>query len=125
MTDEASNVITVNGKDHNVEDLTNEQKLLLSHVQDLDRKVAQAQFDMDQLAMGREAVVQRLVNDGSVSGGRFHVLYCGYGRPRGWYGRFCLGSRYRPSCKCHGRWGYGRCGLRQHCGRGASSGYGA
>tara|TARA_R110002020_G_scaffold115294_8_gene265137 strand:- start:4 stop:228 length:225 start_codon:yes stop_codon:yes gene_type:complete len=63
MTDEASNVITVNGKDHNVEDLTNEQKLLLSHVQDLDRKVAQAQFDMDQLAMGREAVVQRLVNE--------------------------------------------------------------
>ncbi len=63
MTDEASNVITVNGKDHNVEDLTNEQKLLLSHVKDLDRKVAQAQFDMDQLAMGREAVVQRLVNE--------------------------------------------------------------
>jgi hypothetical protein len=52
--------ITVNDKEYFVEDMTDEQRMLLNHVQDLDRKLSNAQFNMDQLAIGREAFVNRL-----------------------------------------------------------------
>jgi hypothetical protein len=42
--------------------MTTKQKALLSHVQDLDRKIGNTQFNMDQLRMGRDAVAQHLVN---------------------------------------------------------------
>lgn len=52
--------ITVNDTEYFVEDMTEEQQTLLNHVQDLDRKLSNAQFNMDQLAIGREAFVNRL-----------------------------------------------------------------
>ena len=52
--------ITVNDIEYFVEDMTEEQRTLLNHVQDLDRKLSNAQFNMDQLAIGREAFVNRL-----------------------------------------------------------------
>jgi hypothetical protein len=52
--------ITVNDTEYFVEDMTDEQRTLLNHVQDLDRKLSNAQFNMDQLAIGREAFVNRL-----------------------------------------------------------------
>jgi len=52
--------ITVNDTEYFVEDMTDEQRALLNHVQDLDRKLSNAQFNMDQLAIGREAFVNRL-----------------------------------------------------------------
>ena len=33
---------------------------MLNHIQDLDRKLSNAQFNMDQLMVGREAFVARL-----------------------------------------------------------------
>jgi hypothetical protein len=33
---------------------------MLNHIQDLDRKLSNAQFNLDQLMVGREAFVQRL-----------------------------------------------------------------
>lgn len=52
--------ITVNDKEYFVEDMTEEQRTMLNHVQDLDRKLANARFNMDQLAIGREAFVNML-----------------------------------------------------------------
>lgn len=52
--------ITVNEKEYFVEDMTDQQKLLLNHVNDLDRKLASARFNVDQLAVGRDAFIQRL-----------------------------------------------------------------
>lgn len=52
--------ITVNEKEYFVEDMTDQQQLLLNHVNDLDRKLASARFNVDQLAVGRDAFVQRL-----------------------------------------------------------------
>lgn len=52
--------ITVNDKEYFVEDMTDQQQLLLNHVNDLDRKLASARFNVDQLAVGRDAFVQRL-----------------------------------------------------------------
>jgi hypothetical protein len=54
--------ITINDKEYNVEDFTDEQRTLLNHVQDLERKIAGAKFNIDQLMVGREAFVNRLVS---------------------------------------------------------------
>ena len=52
--------ITVNDKEYIVEEMNDQQKLLLNHVNDLDRKLASARFNVDQLAVGRDAFIQRL-----------------------------------------------------------------
>ena len=52
--------ITINDKEYFVEDLTQEQQTMLNHVNDLDRKLSSARFNLDQLAIGREAFVNML-----------------------------------------------------------------
>ena len=63
MTEKKPNVITVNDKEYVLDDMTDRQKVLLSHVQDLDRKIGNTQFALDQLGVGREAFAQQLVAD--------------------------------------------------------------
>ena len=60
MTEKQANVITINDKEYNLDDFTQEQSTLLNHVNDLDRKLANAQFNLDQLMVGREAFVKML-----------------------------------------------------------------
>ena len=55
------NLITVNDIEYNVDDFTDAQKTMLNHVSDLDRKLGSAQFNLDQLNVGREAFVKILV----------------------------------------------------------------
>lgn len=62
MAKKEKNTITVNDVEYNFDDFTDEQKVLLNHVQDLDRKLANAQFNLDQLMVGREAFIVRLAN---------------------------------------------------------------
>lgn len=52
--------ITVNDKEYIIEDMTDEQRTMLNHINDLDRKLANARFNMDQLSIGREAFVNML-----------------------------------------------------------------
>ena len=52
--------ITVNDIEYNVEDMTETQKAYLNHVQDLDRKMGNAQFNLDQLSIGRQKFVELL-----------------------------------------------------------------
>jgi len=52
--------ITVNDIEYLVEDMTDEQKVLLNHVNDLGRKMDNARFNLDQLTVGRDAFVARL-----------------------------------------------------------------
>jgi len=47
--------ITVNEKEYFVEDMTDREKALLNHVNDLDRKLANARFNLEQLEFGRAA----------------------------------------------------------------------
>jgi len=42
------------------EDMTKEQQLLVNHVADLDRKISSTQFNLDQLAVGKEAFIKML-----------------------------------------------------------------
>ena len=52
--------ITVNDKEYFVEDMTDEQRTMLNHINDLGRKLDNARFNLDQLAVGRDAFVTML-----------------------------------------------------------------
>jgi hypothetical protein len=52
--------ITVNDIEYFVEDMTDEERTMLNHVNDLERKLANARFNLDQLAIGRDAFVNML-----------------------------------------------------------------
>jgi len=52
--------IVVNDVEYFVEDMTDPQKNLLNHVGDLDRKLASARFNVQQLEVGREAFINML-----------------------------------------------------------------
>lgn len=60
MGEKQTQTITINDKDYSVEDLTDNQKALIAHIQDLDRKIRSAQFNLDQLNVGREAFASML-----------------------------------------------------------------
>ena len=54
--------ITVNDIEYFVEDMTDEQRTMLNHINDLGRKMDNARFNMDQLAVGRDAFVKMLAD---------------------------------------------------------------
>ena len=56
------NLITVNDTEYNIEDFTDEQKIMLNHVNDLGRKLDNARFNVDQLAVGREKFIEMLAS---------------------------------------------------------------
>ena len=62
MSKNEKNLITVNDIEYNIEDMTDAHKAMLNHVQDLDRKLGNAQFNLDQLSVGREAFVKMLAD---------------------------------------------------------------
>ena len=53
-------VITVNDVEHIYEDMTDEQKTIINHVNDLERKISTSQFNLDQLMFGKSAFVNAL-----------------------------------------------------------------
>ena len=53
-------VITVNDVEYIYEDMTDEQKALINHVNDLDRKIGTSQFNLEQLQFGKTAFVNAL-----------------------------------------------------------------
>jgi hypothetical protein len=59
-TKKEKTVITVNDVEHIYEDMTDEQKTIINHVNDLDRKISTSQFNLDQLMFGKSAFVNAL-----------------------------------------------------------------
>ena len=55
MANQQSQIVTIDGVEFNVEDMTEQQQMLLNHVADLDRKLDSARFNVDQLQVGRDA----------------------------------------------------------------------
>ena len=53
-------IITVNDEEHIYEDMTDEQKGLINHINDLDRKIGSSQFNLEQLTFGKTAFVNAL-----------------------------------------------------------------
>jgi hypothetical protein len=60
MAEKQPNVITINDIDYTEDQLTDQQKVIINHVADLDRKIRSAQFNLDQLTVGRDAFMQML-----------------------------------------------------------------
>lgn len=54
--------VTINGVDYTEDQLTDQQKVILNHIGDLDRKIRSAQFNLDQLTVGRDAFMNLLTN---------------------------------------------------------------
>ena len=52
--------ITIDDVEYAYEDLTQEQQALFNHCVDLDRKINSAQFNIDQLNVGKQAFIERL-----------------------------------------------------------------
>ncbi len=53
-------VITVNNEEYVYEEMTDEQKGLINHINDLDRKIGSSQFNLEQLMFGKDAFVNAL-----------------------------------------------------------------
>ena len=60
MADKQANAIMINDKEYSEDQLNDQQKVIINHVQDLDRKIRSAQFSLDQMTVGREAFVKML-----------------------------------------------------------------
>ena len=52
--------VDINGTEYSEDQLTDEQKMLINHVADLDRKIGSTRFNLDQLQVGRDAFVNML-----------------------------------------------------------------
>jgi len=63
MAEKKTTPITIDEKQYVLEDMTETQQLILSHVSDLERKIKSAQFNLEQLQVGREAFLVHLRND--------------------------------------------------------------
>ena len=53
-------IITINDVDYTEDQLTDAQKLMINHINSLQQKINSAQFNLDQLAVGKDAFVQML-----------------------------------------------------------------
>jgi len=60
MAEKTPNVITINDREYTEDQLSDQQKVIINHVADLDRKIRSAQFNLDQLTVGRDAFVNML-----------------------------------------------------------------
>ena len=55
--------IQIDGVDYSLEDMTDKQQLLVNHLVDLDRKINNTKFSLDQLQVGRDAFMSMLKAD--------------------------------------------------------------
>ena len=60
MAEKKTNTITINDVEYTEDQLTDQQKVMVNHVADLDRKIGSANFNIDQLKMGRMAFMNAL-----------------------------------------------------------------
>jgi hypothetical protein len=57
---ENKKTIVINDKEYTEDQLTDQQKVMVNHIADLDRKMGTTQFNLDQLAVGKQAFVEML-----------------------------------------------------------------
>ena len=61
MVKENNTTITINDIEYDTDNFTDTQKTLLRHVTDLDRKVNNTKFNLDQLIFGRDCFLKELM----------------------------------------------------------------
>jgi hypothetical protein len=60
MGEKQTNTITINGKEYTEDQLNEQQKAMVNHVADLDRKIGSTRFNLDQLMVGRDSFMKML-----------------------------------------------------------------
>jgi hypothetical protein len=57
---ENKKTIVINDKEYDAESFTDQQKIMVNHIADLNRKIDTTQFNLDQLNVGKQAFVELL-----------------------------------------------------------------
>ena len=60
MSEKKTQTIVIDDKEYTEDQLTDQQKVMINHIGDLDRKIRSAQFNLDQLQVGRDAFMNML-----------------------------------------------------------------
>ena len=60
---EKAPVLSLDGQEYNIEDMTDDQKLIISHVTDLGRKIESTKFNLQQMEIGKDAFVKMLKDE--------------------------------------------------------------
>jgi hypothetical protein len=61
-TEDKKVIITINEVDYTEDQLTDAQKLMINHINSLQQKINSAEFNLDQLKVGKQAFVDMLNN---------------------------------------------------------------
>jgi len=61
MTEQTSNVITIDGKEYNAEDLSQDQNYFINQIKDLQAKAANLKFQLDQITVAQNAFTNSLI----------------------------------------------------------------
>jgi hypothetical protein len=60
MVEKQTQTITIDDVAYTEDQLTDQQKVMINHIADLDRKIRSTQFNLDQLNVGRNAFMGML-----------------------------------------------------------------
>jgi hypothetical protein len=60
MAEKKKTPVVIDEKEYFLEDMTAEQQTIVSHLADLDRKINNTRFNLDQLMVGKQAFVDLL-----------------------------------------------------------------
>jgi len=61
MTEEKTNVITIDGKEYNQEDLSQDQNYFINQIKDLQAKASNLKFQLDQITVAQNAFTNSLI----------------------------------------------------------------
>jgi hypothetical protein len=59
-TENKTTPIVIDDVEYTLEDMTDQQKLMVNHLTDLERKINTTQFNLDQLNVGKKAFIDLL-----------------------------------------------------------------
>ena len=60
MTEKKTQVITIDEIEYTQDQLSDQEKTMINHIGDLDRKISSTRFNLDQLQVGRSAFMASL-----------------------------------------------------------------
>lgn len=60
MGEKKPNLIVIDNIEHDLDSFTDQQKMLVQHIADLDRKITSTRFNLDQLTVGKDAFIGML-----------------------------------------------------------------
>ena len=61
MSEEKTNVITIDGKEYNQEDLSQDQNYFINQIRDLQAKTGSLKFQLDQVTVAQNAFTNSLI----------------------------------------------------------------